>query len=351
MDFASTLLLSTGFGLVTQLLSTGFSLLTLLLSGLRVHFNAFHGLRPSNLTAFHRLRPITLLLSGLRVHFIVFHGFRPSNFTTFHGLRPSNFTAFHGFRPSNFTAFHGLRPSNFTAFHGFRPSNFTAFRGLRPSNFTAFRGLRPSNFTAFRGLRPSNFTAFRGFRPSNFTAFHGLRPSNFTAFRGLRPSNFTAFRGFRPSNFTAFHGPWPCTCYRVGLDPSPAFPDVRFFIRWLPYDRAPGARSTDKQTAPQNGPIGTQGPPRSGNKLQMTFRNTTWLPEECFSGHERLPASLRGTFTENRDHNDPQASQDIQGTLGKPRSKVPTSSRSNGLRLGAASQRSSRGQKGRQNAC
>ncbi|PKI67130.1 hypothetical protein CRG98_012458 [Punica granatum] len=115
--------------------------------------------------------------------------------------------------------------------------------------------------------------------------------------------------------------------------------------------RAPGARSTDKQTASQNGPTGTQGPPRSGNKLQMTFQNSTWFPEGRFSGHERLPASLRGTFTENRGHNDPRTSQDIQGTLGKPRSKVPTSSRANGLRPGAANQRSTPGQKGRQNAC
>ncbi|OWM76786.1 hypothetical protein CDL15_Pgr023443 [Punica granatum] len=72
-------------------------------------------------------------------------------------------------------------------------------------------------------------------------------------------------------------------------------------------DRAPEARSTDKQTAPQNGPSGTQGPPKSGNKLQMTLRNSTRFPEGRFSGHERLPASLRGTSTKNRDHNDPRA--------------------------------------------
>ncbi|PKI67398.1 hypothetical protein CRG98_012207, partial [Punica granatum] len=139
--------------------------------------------------------------------------------------------------------------------------------------------------------------------------FHGLRPSNYTAFHGLRPSNFTAFHGLRPSNFTAFHGPWPCTCCRAGLDPSSAFHNVRFLIRWLPYDRAPGARSTDKQTAPQNGPTGTQGPPKSGNKLQMTLRNSTRFPEGRFSGHERLPASLRGTSMKNKDHNDPRAQQ------------------------------------------
>ncbi|PKI75900.1 hypothetical protein CRG98_003699 [Punica granatum] len=80
--------------------------------------------------------------------------------------------------------------------------------------------------------------------------------------------------------------------------------------------------------APQNGSTGTQGPPRSGNKLQMTFRNSTRFPGGRFSGHERLPASLRGTPTKNRDHNDPraprnepQAPQDIQRTLRKPRSK------------------------------
>ncbi|PKI63572.1 hypothetical protein CRG98_016041, partial [Punica granatum] len=54
-------------------------------------------------------------------------------------------------------------------------------------------------------------------------------------------------------------------------------------------DRAPGVRSTDKQTAPQNGPTDTQGPSRSGNKLQMTIRNSTRLPEGRFSSHERLP--------------------------------------------------------------
>ncbi|PKI52277.1 hypothetical protein CRG98_027319 [Punica granatum] len=54
-------------------------------------------------------------------------------------------------------------------------------------------------------------------------------------------------------------------------------------------DRAPGAHSTDKQTAPQNGPTGTQGPPGSGNKLQTTFRNSTRLSEGRFNGHERLP--------------------------------------------------------------
>ncbi|PKI75904.1 hypothetical protein CRG98_003703 [Punica granatum] len=60
----------------------------------------------------------------------------------------------------------------------------------------------------------------------------------------------------------------------------------------------------------------------------MTFRNSTRFPEGHFSGHERLPASLRGTSTKNRDHidpraphNEPRAPQGIQGTLTKPRSK------------------------------
>ncbi|PKI78542.1 hypothetical protein CRG98_001049 [Punica granatum] len=91
---------------------------------------------------------------------------------------------------------------------------------------------------------------------------------------------------------------------------------------------------------------GTQGPPGSGNKLQMTFRNSTWSPEGRFSGHKCLPASLRGTSTENRDHNDPRALRDIQGTLRKPRSQVPRSSRANDLRPGATSQRSPTRQKG-----
>ncbi|OWM84571.1 hypothetical protein CDL15_Pgr011727 [Punica granatum] len=113
----------------------------------------------------------------------------------------------------------------------------------------------------------------------------------------------------------------------------------------------PGARSTDMQTAPQNGSTGTQGPPRSGNKLQMTFRNSTWFPEERFNGHECLPASLRGAPTENRDHNDPRAPQDIQGTLRKSRSQVPRPPRANGPRPRATSQRSPTGHKSHQNEC
>ncbi|OWM80142.1 hypothetical protein CDL15_Pgr013841 [Punica granatum] len=60
----------------------------------------------------------------------------------------------------------------------------------------------------------------------------------------------------------------------------------------------------------------------------MTFRNSTRFPEGRFSGHERLPTSLRDTSTKNRDHNDPRAPhkeprapQDIQGTMRKFRSK------------------------------
>ncbi|PKI53389.1 hypothetical protein CRG98_026229 [Punica granatum] len=62
-----------------------------------------------------------------------------------------------------------------------------------------------------------------------------------------------------------------------------------------------------EQTAPQNGPTDTQGPSRSGNKLQMTIRNSTRLPEGRFSSHGRLPASLRGASTKNRDHDGPRA--------------------------------------------
>ncbi|PKI32358.1 hypothetical protein CRG98_047251, partial [Punica granatum] len=111
----------------------------------------------------------------------------------------------------------------------------------------------------------------------------------------------------------------------------------------------PGARSTDKQTAPQNGAIGTQGPLESGNKLQMTFRNSTRFPEGRFGDHDRLPASLRGTSTESRDHNEPRTSQDIQGTMRKLRSKVPRSPRAYGLRPRAMSQQSPAGHKGHRN--
>ncbi|PKI42985.1 hypothetical protein CRG98_036625 [Punica granatum] len=102
----------------------------------------------------------------------------------------------------------------------------------------------------------------------------------------------------------------------------------------------------------------TQGPSKSGNKLQMTFRNPTRLLEGRFSGHERLPASLRGTSTKNRGHNgpraphnEPRAPQDIQGTLRKSRSQVPRPSRANGPRPRATGQRSLTGQKDRQNEC
>ncbi|PKI78419.1 hypothetical protein CRG98_001192 [Punica granatum] len=85
-------------------------------------------------------------------------------------------------------------------------------------------------------------------------------------------------------------------------------------------DRTPGTRSTDKQMASQNGPTGTQEPLGSGNKLQMTFQNSTWSPEGRFSGHKRLPASLRGMFVTNRDHSDPRTPRDIRKTLRKPQS-------------------------------
>ncbi|PKI75960.1 hypothetical protein CRG98_003618 [Punica granatum] len=95
----------------------------------------------------------------------------------------------------------------------------------------------------------------------------------------------------------------------------------------------------------------TQGPPESGNKLQMTFRNSSRFPEGHFSGHDRLPASLRGTSTKNRDHNEPRAPQDIQGTLRKSRSQAPRPPRANGPRPRTTSQRSPTGQKDRQNEC
>ncbi|PKI62015.1 hypothetical protein CRG98_017601 [Punica granatum] len=93
------------------------------------------------------------------------------------------------------------------------------------------------------------------------------------------------------------------------------------------------------------GHSGTQGPPRSGNKPQMTFRSSTWFPEGRSSGHERLLASLRGTSMGNREHNDPRAPQDVQRTLRKSRSKVPRSSRGNGPRPRTTSQRSPQGKR------
>ncbi|PKI64533.1 hypothetical protein CRG98_015096 [Punica granatum] len=52
-------------------------------------------------------------------------------------------------------------------------------------------------------------------------------------------------------------------------------------------NRAPGARSTDKQTTPGNGPTDTQGPSRPWDKLQTTIRNFTGLPEGRFSDSKR----------------------------------------------------------------
>ncbi|PKI39828.1 hypothetical protein CRG98_039781 [Punica granatum] len=100
---------------------------------------------------------------------------------------------------------------------------------------------------------------------------------------------------------------------------------------------------------PQNGPAGIQGPPGSWNKLQTTFRNSTGFPEGRFSGSKRFPVDLRGTFTGNRDHSDPRTPQDIRGTLRKPRSQVPRSSRGDDLRSGTTSQRSHTRQKGHRN--
>ncbi|PKI47120.1 hypothetical protein CRG98_032489 [Punica granatum] len=77
----------------------------------------------------------------------------------------------------------------------------------------------------------------------------------------------------------------------------------------------------------------------------MTLRNSTWSPEGRFNGYKRLPASLRGTSTENRDHNNPRTPRDIQGALRKPRSQVPRPSRGSGLRPEATSQRSPTRQK------
>ncbi|PKI43227.1 hypothetical protein CRG98_036382 [Punica granatum] len=81
----------------------------------------------------------------------------------------------------------------------------------------------------------------------------------------------------------------------------------------------------------------------------MNFRNSTWFPEGRFSGHKRLPASLRGIFMANRDYNDPRTPRDIRETLRKPRSQVPRSPPAIGLRSGTASQQSCAGQKAHRN--
>ncbi|OWM72566.1 hypothetical protein CDL15_Pgr005035 [Punica granatum] len=99
----------------------------------------------------------------------------------------------------------------------------------------------------------------------------------------------------------------------------------------------------------ETAPTGTQGPPGSWNKLQMTFRNSTGFPKGRFSGRKRLLANLWGTIMKDRDHSDPRTPRDIRGTLRKPRSRVPRSSRTNGLRSRTTSQRSLARRKGHRN--
>ncbi|PKI74109.1 hypothetical protein CRG98_005488 [Punica granatum] len=111
----------------------------------------------------------------------------------------------------------------------------------------------------------------------------------------------------------------------------------------------PGPDPLTSKRHPETAPTCTQGLPGSWNKLQMTFRNSTGFPEGRFSGRKRLLANLRGTVMEDRDHGDPRTRRDIRGTLRKPRSRVPRSSRANGLQSRTTSQRSPTRQKGHRN--
>ncbi|OWM72718.1 hypothetical protein CDL15_Pgr002604 [Punica granatum] len=108
----------------------------------------------------------------------------------------------------------------------------------------------------------------------------------------------------------------------------------------------PGPDPLTSKRHPETAPTGTQGLPGSWNKLQMTFRNSIGFPEGRFSGRKRLPANLRGTVMKDRDHGDPRTPRDIRGTLRKPRSRVPRSSWTNGLRSRTTSQRSPARRKG-----
>ncbi|OWM87137.1 hypothetical protein CDL15_Pgr024027 [Punica granatum] len=85
--------------------------------------------------------------------------------------------------------------------------------------------------------------------------------------------------------------------------------------------------------------------PRDHQGHGTSFRR----PFETLRGSPRdvsvVANDLRGTITENRDHCDSRTPQDVQGTLRKPQSKVPRSSRANGLRPGTRSQRSPRGRR------
>ncbi|PKI69504.1 hypothetical protein CRG98_010107 [Punica granatum] len=69
--------------------------------------------------------------------------------------------------------------------------------------------------------------------------------------------------------------------------------DSRLKLGTLFIARAPGVRSINKLTAPQNGSTGAQGRPGPGNKLQTTFWSSARSPEVRFSDHERFPVNLR----------------------------------------------------------
>ncbi|PKI49421.1 hypothetical protein CRG98_030191 [Punica granatum] len=88
------------------------------------------------------------------------------------------------------------------------------------------------------------------------------------------------------------------------------------------------------------------GTTRVGERSSDDLPEFDLVSRGAFSGHKRLPAGLRGTSTENRDHSDPRAPRDIQGTLRKSRSQVPRPPRANSPRPRVTSQRSPTGQKG-----
>ncbi|PKI49585.1 hypothetical protein CRG98_030022, partial [Punica granatum] len=238
-------------------------------------------------------------------------------------------------------------------------SRFIAFRTSRPRTLhpvTAFRTPRPlycfQDFASpdfafdycFQDFASPDFAfgyCFQDFASPDFASGYcfpdaastlllsGLRVPGLCVrllLSGLRV-HLIAFRTSHPRTLrpvTAFRTPHPLYCFQDFASPDFAFDYC--FQDFASPDFASGYCFQD--FASPDFASGTQGPPGSGNKLQVTLRNSTRCPEVRFSGHERLLASLWGISTENRDHDDlraphngPRAPLDIQGTRRKPRSK------------------------------
>ncbi|OWM86002.1 hypothetical protein CDL15_Pgr020671 [Punica granatum] len=68
-----------------------------------------------------------------------------------------------------------------------------------------------------------------------------------------------------------------------------------------------------------------------GKSFRLEPNESVRSPEGHFSGRERLPESLRGSFLINGGHGGLQTPQGIRETLRKPRSRIPRSPPANDL--------------------